>query len=366
MTETVTKAVTGTAPTKPIRKYKSLTPEEEEHFLTKGWLRVPGAIKQKYIDEFMSDFWIRLGWDEHDKSTWTEEYVHQPRHREVPAEEYAPVAWDKICDIVGGEDKIDPVRERYYGDAFVSNFGSEARSKEKRISPGEKDSWHCDDDWYRQFLDSSGNALTIVHCFTDILGDGGGGTLLCEDGIAGVVQTLYNHPEGLEPPVRITTDHIRAGKCKQFTTVEAKAGDVLILHALLPHTNSFNYRHYARVISNPHVSLHSPYNLNRADGDYTLCERVILRGLGRDSVPEYKPTRERAAYFPRHAGFKNARAPAEAQRMVAAAKAKGIDESKVNSVWLRGDKAIEEMNRRNGFDLPPREEDGVLMVQHSA
>jgi hypothetical protein len=37
---------------------------------------------------------------------------------------------------------------------------------------------------YRQFLDSSGNALTIIHCFTDIPANGGG-TALCEDGIKG-------------------------------------------------------------------------------------------------------------------------------------------------------------------------------------
>lgn len=41
-------------------------------------------------------------------------------------------------------------------------------------------------DWrrYRQFLDSSGNALTIIFCFTDVLPNGGG-TALCEDGIKG-------------------------------------------------------------------------------------------------------------------------------------------------------------------------------------
>jgi len=36
---------------------------------------------------------------------------------------------------------------------------------------------------YRHFLDSSGNALTIIACFTDIP-ERGGGTALCEDGIA--------------------------------------------------------------------------------------------------------------------------------------------------------------------------------------
>ena len=169
----------------PRKGWKSLTDDEAEHFLTKGWLRVPNAIPPEIIDKLMADYWVRLGYDEHDKSSWKEEYVHQPRHREIPADEFAPEAWQKCLDIVGGEDFVDPVRERYYGDAFITNFGSEARSKERRITPGEKDSWHTDDDWYRMFLDSSGNALTIVHCFTDILGDGGGGTLLCEDGISG-------------------------------------------------------------------------------------------------------------------------------------------------------------------------------------
>ena len=69
--------------------------------------------------------------------------------------------------------------------AHGSNFGSEARTKETPIHPNEKNSWHTDDDWYRMFLDSAGNALTVIHCFTDVLGDHGGGTLLCEDGMKG-------------------------------------------------------------------------------------------------------------------------------------------------------------------------------------
>ena len=100
------------------------------------------------------------------------------------------------------------------------------------------------------------------------------------DLLSGVVQCLYDNPEGFEPPVRPTTNHIRAGKCKQFTTVEAKKGDVLILHALLPHTNSFNYRHYPRIISNPHVCLTNPHNLNRPDGNYVSVSLLSIIPYG--------------------------------------------------------------------------------------
>ena len=84
----------------------------------------------------------------------------------------------------------------------------------------------------------------------------------------GVVQNLYNHPEGLDPGLNTASicDHIK--DCNQFTSVVAKKGDTFLLHGLLPHTASFNRLHYARVITNPHVTLKEEYNLNRPDGDY--------------------------------------------------------------------------------------------------
>ena len=167
------------------QNYEHLTPEDVDHFLTKGWLRVPGAIKQEYIDQWLQDLWVRVDYDEHDKSTWHTDYLHLPRHREVPAEEFAPEAWNKIIEVCGGEDNIDPVRERYYGDAFIINFGSaEKTAQQEESRPQDMEGWHTDDDWYRMFLDSAGNGLTVIHVFTDIPRRGGG-TWVCEDGIEG-------------------------------------------------------------------------------------------------------------------------------------------------------------------------------------
>jgi hypothetical protein len=173
------------SPYPPKMPYKFLAPCEAEHFLTHGWLKVPNAVKPEYIDAWMADLWVRTGYDENDKSTWKEEYLHMPHHRQVRNEEFCPEAWNKISDICGGEERIDLERERWIGDNFIINFGSEARSKcQIETSPRERRGWHCDNDWYRHFLDSSGTALTVIHFFTDISA-GGGGTWLCEDGIAG-------------------------------------------------------------------------------------------------------------------------------------------------------------------------------------
>ena len=161
-----------------------LTAEEADHFLKHGWLRITGAINPSYIDKWIEDMWVRTGLDPTDKSTWKDEYLHLAHHRQIPHEEFSPAAWGKIVAICGGEDKLHPVRERRIGDSLIINFGSDER---KRVLSGERPQekgFHIDNDWFRQFLDSSETALTIIHCFTDIP-NGGGGTILCEDGIAG-------------------------------------------------------------------------------------------------------------------------------------------------------------------------------------
>jgi hypothetical protein len=84
----------------------------------------------------------------------------------------------------------------------------------------------------------------------------------------------------------------------------------------------------------------------------TLCEQVILRYLGRDSVPEYKATRERLVLYPRTAYFKREKVRDELDRMLADAKERGLPLSSVDSVYLQGEDAISEHEHRNGYDKP--------------
>jgi hypothetical protein len=77
---------------------------------------------------------------------------------------------------------------------------------------------------------------------------------------------------------------------------------------------------------------------------------VILRALNRTSIPEYIPTRPRESFYPRTAYFKREKVKPELDRMIAAAIAKGLPASSVDSVYLRGEEAIAEHERRNGYD----------------
>ncbi|EJU05252.1 hypothetical protein DACRYDRAFT_46009 [Dacryopinax primogenitus] len=330
-------------------EYKYLSEEQRAFFLKHGWIKIPQAMNPELRKLWLDDVWVRLGYDEHDPSTWTEEYVKLPRHREVRAEEFAPDAWRAACELVGSEDRVMENRERYNGDNFILNFGSD-HWKTHEVPPQEVTGWHTDNDWYRQFLDSAGSALVMIHCFTDIL-PGGGGTLLCEDGTTELVKTLYDHPQGLEVPFAQRWTHVR--NCKVFTEVTAKAGDTFICHCYTLHTASKNHHRNLRAITNPHVNLKEPFNLNRADpSDYSLVEQLILDRLGRTSLPEWHITAPRRTFYPRNYTVRASRVPEELERMIAAARAKGLGPESVDSIYLKGEEAIREHERRNGFDLP--------------
>jgi hypothetical protein len=91
-----------------------------------------------------------------------------------------------------------------------------------------------------------------------------------------------------------------------------------------------------------------PPGRRRANAPQTLCEQVILRALGRTSVPEYTPTRPRLSFYPRTAFYKREKVRAELARMVAAAGSAAA----VDSVYLRGAAALAAHEARNGYDLP--------------
>lgn len=188
---------------------------------------------------------------------------------------------------------------------------------------------------------------------------------------------LYDRPERVDPP-----DHnafvSKIQDRKRFTTVTADRGDVLLLHGLLPHTNSVNHLLVARIISSPHAILKGNLELDRADGQYVSrieprlyaeadeqspIETAILRALDRpEGIPEYLPTRERLFYYPRTVAFKRAKVAEELERMLAAAKARGLGSESVTSVYLRGEEAMRNHERRNGYHLPVGP-NGVNVVQ---
>ena len=289
-----------------IKEYKFLSPEDIEHWMTYGWVKIPSCFTREQAAEWSKDLWKRLGYDPNDKSTWFLEKINMPIiNWDLDVSEFAPKAWGAICELAGGEDRISDMC-RNWADAFIINFGKE-KLKGRVVPPRELDNWHVDGDCWTHYLDSPEQALLVIPCVTDVL-ENGGATYICPDGIDVVAKHLYSNPEGVtpymlprgspQPPHQFNwfCEQIRdETKCKLFQQMTGNCGDVVLMHPFMMHSASRNALHIPRIITNPFVRVKEPFNFDRADrSEYSLIELKTLRALGKESLPgwEIKGPRE--------------------------------------------------------------------------
>ena len=95
-----------------------------------------------------------------------------PSHRTFDCASFAPKAWAAICELCGGEDRVDPY-SREWRDSLIVNLGS-AAGEGKPVPPKELEEWHVDGDFFMHYLDSPEQALLAIPLFTDIVPLGGG------------------------------------------------------------------------------------------------------------------------------------------------------------------------------------------------
>lgn len=290
-----------------------------------GYIVLKHAFSPEKAGEWTRDLWVRLGMSQDDKRTWSKERVHMPHHKSEPVKSFAPDAWNAMCDLLGGEDKIDP-STAYWNDAFIINLGKEEyeRLDEKVVNdPHKLDNWHVDGDFFVHFLDSPEQALLVIPFFSDIQARGGG-TMIAPDSIPLIARYLYSHPEGVvttphsltpstspyisdgaAPDPRYVTEdgyysHLEnIQKCSKFVEMTGETGDVVLLHPLMAHSFAPNLSRALRIITNPPVALKEPFRFSRRDGTaYSLVERKTLDALGKERLEDWKITSERKRIVP--------------------------------------------------------------------
>ncbi|CAL1707473.1 unnamed protein product [Somion occarium] len=312
-----------------ISEYKYLSAEQRAQFLEQGWVKIPQAVPPENIARFTEDVWIRLGFDPNDKATWTKEKIHMPRHREIPTKDFMPKAWGAMCELLGGDERIDKTLFESCGDSLIVNLGTE---EWEDVDPKDLGNWHM----FTHFLDSGEQGLTVIVLFNDIK-PRAGGTYIAPDGISNVIQWLYEHPEGADvfaqdPDGSRSICSIQS--CTNFVELTGEAGDVVLLHPFMPHSASKNHLRIPRFITNPPVTLKEPFNLNRENPlDYSLVEQKTLRILGVNSLPDWHIKGERRRFTPRTRAGKDAMIMEEVARMKAHALKTGRP---VDSMHLNG------------------------------
>ncbi|KAL2259154.1 hypothetical protein VTK26DRAFT_7263 [Humicola hyalothermophila] len=274
-----------------------LTPEEKEHFLTHGWVRIRGAFTKEQAELVTQNVWTRLGMSPTDQSTWTRLRTNMPGLRSFDASVLAPRAWAAICELCGGEDRVTP-ESKMWRDSLIVNLGA-AEHEGKPVPPQDLPEWHVDGDFFVHYLDSPEQGLLVTPLFTDILPQGGG-TMICPEAIPKIARYLHDHPEGVSP--RMTPRGQEgfteekdlkffcdvAKSCSNFVEATGELGDVYLMHPLMLHAPSSNALRKVRIITNPPVSLKEPFCFDREDGNYSLVEQVTLRALGKERLSGWK------------------------------------------------------------------------------
>ena len=277
------------------RTYRTLTQEDINHFTEKGHVILKDCFPRELAAEWQDFAFKRLGYDPNDPTTWEEPRVHLPSMNRVLIEDVAPRAWDAICDLLGGEDRIVNFwddRKPGWGDGFIINFALGADTPWQPPSP-EVGGWHKDGDFFRHFLDSPEQGLLTIVVWSDIYPKSGGTFVAC-DSVQHVAQRLYEHPEGLLPGGFGQL----IDKCQDFVEITGNAGDVVLLHPFILHAASQNPSGRARFITNPPVSLKEPMNFNRENpDDFSPVELAVLHGLGKERL-DFKPTAPRERLVP--------------------------------------------------------------------
>lgn len=282
------------------RTLQVLSEADAQHFIEKGYVRVKNCVDPDLAKKWTDEAYDRLGYDPADRSTWTKDIVWMDRHNKAAIKNISPRGWAALCDVTGGEDRIEhkimeiesqhftTIDSTEWSDAFVVNFKRGADKPWDPPSPA-SGGWHKDGSFFRHFLDSREQGLLTIVYWSDVVHKGGG-TFIAPDSIKVVAKYLADHPEGVDPSFDFGS---LLDQCHQFEEITGETGDFIILHPFMLHASSNNHSGNVRFMTNPPVVLKEPMNLNRDDpAEFSLIERATLHALGKERY-DFRPTMPR-------------------------------------------------------------------------
>ena len=293
------------------KSYHFLSDKDVESFLTRGFVLVRNAFSREQGEAWAANAFVRLGYNASDPATWEQSRIHMPSLHSVPVKEFSPRAYGAICELCGGEERLTASN---WGDGFIINLGAPEHAQTWQTPSAAAPGWHKDGDFFRHFLDSPEQGLLTIVLWSDVH-PRGGATFVCADSVPVVARFLAERPEGVLPNEFGFKNLI--SECHEFIEATGEIGDVYLMHPYLLHASSENALRLPRLITNPPVHLKEPMNFNRPDGDYSLVEQAILRGLGVDHY-DFAPTSPRERIVPERVKRQQAVIEAEKARLASA------------------------------------------------
>jgi hypothetical protein len=258
-----------------MKSKPGLTAAQARQFLEKGYVAVKNCFAREAVAPWIADAYERMGCDPRDPRTWKEEKIELKGTEGLLVSDFAPKAWEAICALVGGEERVSGGRRKQtWSNSFIVKFPSDPDGAEPRLIDRP---WHKDGPDL-QYLDSPEMGLLTYVVWSD-LKPGGGGTLILPESIAPVCRHWAQHPEGADKQKMPLIPIVKG--CTEVVQLTGEVGDVFLVHPAMIHSESTNRAASPRFFTVRYLELAEPLNFNREDKkDFSLVESVVLRSLG--------------------------------------------------------------------------------------
>ena len=256
---------------------RGLTEAEARHFLEKGYVVLRGCFTKKAAAAWIAEAYERLGCDPRDPKTWREEKCALPGTRGVVVADFAPRAWEALCGLAGGEERLLGGRTKQtWSNSFIVKFPC-GDLRASRIPLRERAwSWHKDGEDL-QFLDSANGPLMYVY-WSDVKPNGGG-TVILPESLGPVARHFAAHPEGADKKKLDVKSIVRS--CGDLVELTGSAGDVILVHPNMLHSESRNIAGAPRFFTVRIAELNEPLNFDRRNrNEFSPVESVVLKSLG--------------------------------------------------------------------------------------
>lgn len=259
-----------------------MTRKQIEQFMTKGYVILKGCFPKAAAARLVARAYERMGLDPNKPEGWKELDAELPEEQGFEVRQFAPRAWQAICELVGGAPRIAQGEALSWADRFIVRFPAGGKMAWEPPERAKVAGWHIDAYQQTRFLDSPEAGL-ICLAIWDKVAPRGGGTILACDSVGKVAKAFKDHPEGLAPSE--LTSMIPRMECKEFFEFSGEAGDVVLMHPFMLHGQSRNHSSRPRFLTVRVVELAQPLRFEEdRPGGLSILERSILRSLGLKSL----------------------------------------------------------------------------------
>ncbi|MCS6898553.1 MAG: tetratricopeptide repeat protein [Myxococcales bacterium] len=288
---------TSSKVTVSLPKRKVLSDAQVNFFLEHGYLHLPGAIPRATVDRWVEDSRRRVieeperilrnyfpnstPLDLDRPETWHQPRVELQGSLHEPIAHVAPLLWGAICDLLGGDERV---QTQTLNDYFILKFPFPEQEGTEGM-----ELWHIDDPQPNAKLNGLRNGLVCFLLFSDVVPEGGASRLLVGS-VSKLARLLAASPSGIDLTDPVWAKAIAAESGTEVPC-SGEAGDAFLAHGLMLHRASANRTRRIRWLNNLMIYLKAPLDPLRTDPSLrSPAEEILARAIERSSTASSSPS----------------------------------------------------------------------------